>query len=254
MAEGLTMNNAGTTGRNSQYVLVVGSDANSLIYTSMLLQRLEYHICSAKTAEEALELAGVALPSLIITDLKLAGMSAPQMIKLLRQEPRTASVPVVIKTELLTPDLELKCLQAGAAASIKKPVQADELYRVVQSIIEHTPRTHIRIQTRLFVTVNNKPLDCDAGECATVLSARGMYIRTQNPFPRRTIFPLQITLDNQTISAEAKVVYSHGQGEGPFGEAGMGLYFVKIDALGEELLRKYINEEVTKGITPSRPG
>jgi len=250
MAECKTPNNPVSSTNPGKYILVVGNDATNLVYTSLLLQKLNYHVCSANTAEEAVEMANTILPALIITDLKLSGMNAARMIQVLRLKPRTASVPVVIKLEQLSRDIEQKCHEIGAVSCISKPVDPEELYRVVQAAIEPTPREHIRIQTRLSVVLNSVPLKLDAGECATMLSSRGMFIQTHKPFPRGTAFPIQVTVDKQPITAEAKVVYSYNAGEGPLGVAGMGLYFSKISQEDEARLQRYISEEVTRGIVP----
>jgi CheY-like chemotaxis protein len=234
--------------QKAKYLLVVGSDTGNVVYTSMLLQRLDYHICTAATAETALEIAQAVVPSLIISDLKLAGMSAAQMIRALRKKPSLADVPVIIKLEELVPKIVQKCIEAGAVACIKKPVDPQELYRVVQSAVESTPREHIRIKTRLSVALNNTPLDFDSGEYATMLSARGMYVRTRTLFPAKTKVPVLITLNDRDIIADATVIYSHGKGEGPFVEPGMGLYFKDIADKDQEYLKQYISGEITKGL------
>lgn len=252
MAECKTPDRPGAFPSAGKYILVVGNDATNLVYTSLLLQKLSYHVCSANTAEEAVEMSNVILPALIITDLRLSGMNAARMIQVLRLNPRTASVPVIIKLENLTRELEQKCHELGAASCVNKPIDPEELYRVVQAAIEPTPRKHIRIQTRLSVVLNNVPLKSDAGEFATVLSSRGMFIQTRNPLPPRTIFPIQVLVDKQSIAAEARVVYSYNAGEGPLGVPGMGLYFTKISQEDESRLQRYINEEVTRGIAPGK--
>jgi len=168
--------------RNSRYLLIVDSDADELYYIAMLLQRFEYNICTARNADEAIEMVSVALPTLIVSDLSLTGRNVFELLQQLKRNPRAAQVPVVIKALDPSPDVERKCLQAGAVL-IRRPVQAEDLYRIVQSRIENTPRENIRIYTRLPVMANNKPLDCGGeGECATVLSQHGMYVRTLEAF------------------------------------------------------------------------
>ncbi len=237
--------------RNSRYLLIVDSDADELYYTAMLLQRFEYNICTAKTADEAIDMVSVALPTLIISELSLTGRNGLELLQQLKENPRYALIPVVIKALDPSPDVERKCLQAGAAL-IKRPVQAEDLYRIVQSTIENTPRENIRIYTRLPLMVNNKPLDCGGeGECATVLSQHGMYVRTLNPAPVGSKLSLQIVVKDRTIAVEALVLYSHRFGEGPFKEPGMGLKFISIEPKNQDFIRQYIREEVTKGIKPA---
>jgi len=237
----------------SKYVLIVGCDPQSLIFASLLLQRLGYHICTAGTAEIALEMARAVVPILVITDLKLPEMNAPQMMRYLRERERTAAVPIIIQLEQLVPKIVQKCLEAGATACIKKPVEPEELYRVIQAAIELTPREHIRIKTCLSVVLNNRPLDFNAGECAIMLSSRGMYVRTRTRQPVHTKFPIAINLNERLIHAEAKVIYSHSEGEGPFGQPGMGLYFTVIAQEDQEFLQQYITDEVTRGLSSDKP-
>ncbi|HSQ77609.1 MAG TPA: response regulator [Nitrospirota bacterium] len=234
--------------RRSRFLLAVDSDVNDLFYLSMLLQRFEYNISTATNAAEALKMAGIVAPSLVITSLVLSDMSGLELIKRMRQDPRLAAVPVLIKTRDRTPETERLCRQAGVAACLYEPVNAEELYRAVQAAIEPTPRQNIRIHTMLSVIVNGKPLECVEGECASVLSEHGMYVRTLRPHPPNTRLPVQIVIKGRSVPVEAVVLYSHKFGEGPFKEPGMGLKFVRVTPKDQELIRLFIREELMKGI------
>jgi two-component system chemotaxis response regulator CheY len=233
------------------YVLVVDNNARDLVFMAMVLQRVEYHVCSAHSATTALEMANVSPPSLIITAMNLRGMSGVELIQEIRKEPRTRDIPVIIMADTLTPEIERKCRAAAAAGCLAKPVLADELYRMVHPIIEPgSRRRHIRIQTRLTVAVDDKPLDCAEGECASMLSANGMYIQTLKHYPLDTLVRIRIALDEQTVLVEARVIYCHTYGEGPFGTPGIGLQFLKITPQGREIIRRFINDELTHGLAP----
>jgi len=236
--------------RRRKFLLVVDSDVTNLFYTSMLLQRFEYHICTVQSAEDALEMATVSLPALVVADLALNGMNGLELVRRLRQEPRTAAVPVIVQSGEHSPEIEQQCRQAGAMVCLRKPVQAEELYRFVQAGIEPKPRANIRIQTRLPVTVNHKPLECIEGECVTVLSEHGMYVRTLKPSPKGTRLTVQIPLNDQIVSVIAVVLYSHNFGEGPFGEPGMGLQFVQITPQDQERVRLFIRDMIMQGLKP----
>jgi CheY-like chemotaxis protein len=239
-----------TSERSSRYLLIVDSDANELYYIAMLLQRFDYNICTAGNADEAIEMVSVALPTLIVSELSLKGRNGIELLQQLKENPRTAPVPVVIKAENPSQEVERKCLKAGAVL-IRKPVQAEDLYRIVQLTIEDTPRENIRIYTRLPVMVDNKPLDCGGeGECATVLSRHGMYVRTLKPSLVGSKLSLKIVVKGRTVELEAVVLYSHRFGEGPFKEPGMGLKFINIAPKDQDFIRQFIREEVTKDIKP----
>jgi CheY-like chemotaxis protein len=128
----------GVPERRSRFLLVVDSDVNDLFSLSMLLQRFEYNISTATNAMEALKMAMIAVPSLVIASLVLSDMPGLELIQRMRQDPRTAAIPVLIKTADRTPETERLCSQAGIGAWLYEPINAEELYRTVQAAIEPT--------------------------------------------------------------------------------------------------------------------
>jgi CheY-like chemotaxis protein len=239
--------------RSSSFLMVVDRDAGDLFYTSMLLQRFSYKVCTAMTMEEALATARVALPALFIVELP-SGMSSFELIEHLRQGPMDVTVPVIIMTTdtLLEGDTTW---HGTRAFFLRKPVQAEDLFHAVQLAIEDRPnedihpRRHIRICAQLPIAVNEKPLDCSSqGLCATVMSEDGMYVQTLKPFPINAQIRLRILVKGRAISLEAMVQHNHGFGEGIFGGPGMGMRFTRIMPEDKEHIRQFIEEEVTKGI------
>jgi len=234
--------------RRNRYILIVDSKTQESFSTSLLLQRFEYQVWSASTAGQALEMVSVAIPALVIADLVLPGMSGMDLFHLLRQDPRTASLPVVFLISAGDHTAETRCREAGAAGWISRPIQTEDLYRTVQRAIEPNPRKNIRIQTRMAVSVNNEPLKCIEGQCASILSEHGMYVQIPRPYPRNEHLSVQIKINNRTVSAEATVLYRHAYGEGPFKEPGMGLKFISIAPKDQDVIRQFIREEVTRGV------
>jgi CheY-like chemotaxis protein len=235
----------------ARFVLVVDNDANSLVFMSMLFQRLEFPASPVNNVDKALETANISAPTLIIMEMKLRGMSGLELMSRVRQGTRSRTVPVIMMTKDLTPELEEQCRQAGVAGCLNKPIQADELYQMIQPIIEPgSRRRNIRIQTHLSVTLDNTQLDSGQGECASMLSANGMYIRTLRALQLNAPVLIRIDLHGQTFSAEAKVIYIDTLVEGPSGMTGVALQFQKLMPRGKELIRKFINDEVTHGLAP----
>lgn len=233
------------------YVLVVDNDARNLVLMAMVLQRLEYRVCTANYADKAVEMAHYTPPSLIITDLNLRGMTGFEMMQRIRQEPRNAAVPVILISRELTPEIERQCREAGSSVCLPQPVQADALYQAINPLIEpRSRRADIRIQTRIPVTMSDRPLDDRDGEYATNLSVNGMHIRTRRSCIVDSTVQVKMTLHGEIVSAEARVVHCYAAGEGPSGIPGVGLKFLKTSAQAKELIRKFINDEVTHGLAP----
>lgn len=235
-------------GTRRRFLLVADSDVRSLFYTTTLLQRLQYNVWPACTGAEVVEMTETALPAMIIIAQRLNDITGFKLIRQLKRIQETTAIPVVVLADNSSRDDERDCLNVGAVTCLGMPVQAEDLYRVVQVAIEPVPRMNIRINTSLAVTVNRQTVECIEGECASVLSEHGVYIRTLDPQPLRTKLPVQIQLADRKLSAEAEVIYMHEGGEKAEDEPGMGLQFVEISAQDQEAIRRFIRLEITRGL------
>jgi hypothetical protein len=115
-------------------------------------------------------------------------------------------------------------------------------------VMESHPRTNIRIQTELPVSVNNVALDSQKGEYITRLSAHGMYIRMLKPVDQHEQVSVAIKIKDCSITADAKVLYNRRFDNKPFIEQGMAVKFVRMRGEDRQLLSQFIHEEVTRGI------
>ncbi|HUU91307.1 MAG TPA: response regulator [Phycisphaerae bacterium] len=92
----------------------------------------------ATTAEEALELARHFKPVLILMDIRLPGTDGLEATRMLKDDPRTADIPVwAITAYVLTEDHE-KALAAGCDDYITKPFDSIALKgRLQEFVAEH---------------------------------------------------------------------------------------------------------------------
>jgi CheY-like chemotaxis protein len=233
--------------RGHRSILVVGNKTQSMLSICLLLKRFEYDVTEAYTASEALGLISAEIPALVITDLTLPGMSGMDFFQMLKQARRTASLPVVFTVPLSDAASERRCYDNGAAGCIMKPIQSEELYRIVQSLIEPIPRESIRIDARSAVSLNNEPLGCPEDTCDIDLSEHGMYVPTYKPYPTNRRITVRFHIKDRTISAEGSVVYSYTS-VGRHREPGIGLKFVSIAPQDQEFIRSFIRDEVTRNV------
>jgi len=234
-------------GRKNRYLLVVNGRLEDLNYTAMILQRFSYPVFTAQNGQQALDMISLVMPALIITDLVLPDMSG---LDLLRRAGEKARFLHVI---LLLPEADAKVEErsveiGGAIPCLTKPVSAEDLYRTIQSVIEATPRTNIRIPTALPVSVNKVLLNDARGECVTNLSEHGLFVRMLKPARRHEQVSLNLSIGSRAIDAEAAVLYSHRSSDGPLREPGMSLKFVRITPNDQEFIRGFIHREVMRGI------
>lgn len=241
--------------RKSRFLLIVDSDADSLFFTSRLLQRFSYKTYTATTGKDALSIMSVTVPALIIAALRLKDMKGHDLIRRMHECVTTACVPIIAlkgRNDILEENLTA---QGPAIRFIEKPVAVEPLYRAVQAALEKTPRQNIRIPTFLPIQALGSQLDCLENACTTNLSEQGMFIRTKNPAVPKTRLSCQVHLHGEVINVEASVLYQKNrQAEGEASlERGMGVEFIEISTKDRELIRRYIRNEITRGIMPGSP-
>lgn len=237
----------GAAARGKGHILVVTASTDDLYRTSMLLQRFAYPVFTAQTMQQAFDMVSVTMPALVIADLVLPDTSGLDLLRKLGAGART--LPFILLLPAADSHVEQKHIELGGSVPcLAKPVQAEELFRLVQAAIEPTPRAAIRIQARLPVTVNKSPFDPLKGEYITDLSEDGLYIRTLRPSPRNDRVTVHLAVGGHSITADALVIYVHRPLDGLFREPGMALKFVRISPEDREAIRKHIHDAVTTGI------
>jgi CheY-like chemotaxis protein len=81
-------------------ILLVDDSKFLRLATERALVRAGYETSSAADGEEALRVAERNLPDLILLDMMLPKMSGQDVLKALKKNPATASIPVVVLTGL----------------------------------------------------------------------------------------------------------------------------------------------------------
>ncbi len=92
-------------------------------------------LVAVSSGEEALALMSEAPPSLVITDVRMPGMSGLDLLKSIRAEyPQTA---VIMLTAFGTVQTAVEAMKTGAYDYLTKPIDYDELAFVVGRAMEH---------------------------------------------------------------------------------------------------------------------
>jgi DNA-binding response OmpR family regulator len=81
-------------------VLLIEDDVRVRELYELVLKMDEYQVITAETGEDGLKKATTENPDLIFLDIRLPGMNGLEVLEHLRQDPTTASIPVVILSNL----------------------------------------------------------------------------------------------------------------------------------------------------------
>jgi DNA-binding response OmpR family regulator len=120
----------------AQKILIVEDNFDLSQLLAFFLSDAGYEISRAGNLAEGISKALTERPNLIITDLHLPDMNAVDATLILKQNPATSDIPIVVLTAMTFGEWKSKALRAGAAKYLIKPVSPPELTEVVRTLIE----------------------------------------------------------------------------------------------------------------------
>jgi len=110
-----------------QRVLVVEDSADIRGLWRTWLTFSGFLVDEATNGLEAITHARSRTPDLVLMDLCMPVMDGFEAIKVLRADPATSAVPIIVVTAQGTDDSAQRAAEAGADAYVDKPVMPDEL-------------------------------------------------------------------------------------------------------------------------------
>ena len=119
-----------------ELILIVEDNEKNLKLVRDILQFNGYRTLDAKSAEDGIALAESHQPDLILMDIQLPGTDGMTALRQLRDEPRTASVPVVALTAFAMKDDRERFLAAGFDGYLDKPINVKKFPEQVRRFCE----------------------------------------------------------------------------------------------------------------------
>lgn len=117
-------------------VLIIEDNDRNLELVRDILQAKGYRTLEAGTAEDGLEIARGQAPDLILMDIQLPGMSGIEALKVLRDDPATAALPVVAITASVMKSDRDQIMRAGFDGFIEKPITVRSFLEVVEVALQ----------------------------------------------------------------------------------------------------------------------
>ncbi|MDH5544661.1 MAG: diguanylate cyclase [Gammaproteobacteria bacterium] len=139
-------------------VLVVDDEAPIRIMIQEILEDSHYAVKTAASAEEALELIKKEDFGVILSDIRMAGMSGVELLKKIKV--KGAAVPVIIMTSYASLDATIEVLKAGAFDFLIKPF--DELDFVVNAVDRAVAHYRLVLEKERLITnlaMKNKEME-----------------------------------------------------------------------------------------------
>ncbi|MGO4379152.1 ATP-binding protein [Pseudoduganella sp. RAF53_2] len=119
---------------------VEDNPANLKLVEEIISFRPDLRLLSAPDGHLGIELARAHLPDMILMDINLPGVNGIDALKLLRNDPRTAEIPVIALTANAMPRDVEKGLAAGFFRYLIKPINIDEFTDAINSTLAFLSR------------------------------------------------------------------------------------------------------------------
>jgi DNA-binding response OmpR family regulator len=132
-------------------VLCVEDDLNLQKSISFILWKEGYEVTCAQTGEEAVEIARREKPDLVLLDLVLPGIDGLKVSAILRKDPATADILIIMVSAKRGVDDVVRGLKSYADDYITKPFDPRVLLARVQSVLRRRGGTEAVEKTTLEI-------------------------------------------------------------------------------------------------------
>jgi len=123
-------------GRSGTVLYIEDNPVNVLLMEAMLGQQTQLRLISADLPEPGLELAREQRPDLVLLDIQLPGIDGFEVLRRLRADEVTRSMPVVAVSANAMPDDIERGLAAGFDAYLTKPIDQGLLVATLQRLLQ----------------------------------------------------------------------------------------------------------------------
>lgn len=114
-------------------VLCIEDNKINMLLVSRVVEAEGYELLRAEDGPRALAMLEEAEPDIILLDINIPGIHGLDLARMIREDERLASIPIIATTaNVLVGDKE-RCLEAGCDEYLPKPLDIRRLRQVMQA-------------------------------------------------------------------------------------------------------------------------
>ena len=117
-------------------LLIVDDEADVREFAANFFRKRKFEVVTAGNGAESLELLKKEKFDLLLLDIKMEGMDGLEVLSRIRQDNKELPVIMVTGKKPEEEESYKKCKVLGIAGYIHKPLELDELERVVLSVLK----------------------------------------------------------------------------------------------------------------------
>jgi CheY-like chemotaxis protein len=206
-----------------------------------------FDIHTASSGSMGLEAARALKPDLILLDLLMPDMTGDKVCRILKGDPETSSIPVVIVSSGTREHSRSIIELSGCDGLLFKPVRRDLLLAVVENLLKTNTRLFKRVDVSIPCTVTlDEKKHSGIIHC---LSSTGAFVEIRHPVIRGDLLELKFSLSetDSPVKVRAGAVVWHGslRENRP---AGAGVEFLTISAESRNKIEELVRSRMDAGL------
>lgn len=199
-----------------QKILIVDDEPEAVELVEFNLRQAGFDTATAADGDEALKKAKAQLPALVVLDLMLPEIDGLEVCKLLRRDPATAKIPILMLTAKAAEIDRVLGLELGADDYVTKPFSPRELILRVKKILQRGESAGDKRETMRFgellieipkhrASWKNKSFDLTATEfkLLTVLAERAGRVQSRDAL-LRDVWEYDAAIDTRTVDTHMR--------------------------------------------------
>jgi two-component system phosphate regulon response regulator PhoB len=197
-------------------ILVVDDEPDAVELVEFNLKQAGFEVTTAADGAEALKKARAVQPDLIVLDIMLPELDGLAVCKILRREPATAAVPIIMLTAKAAEVDRVVGLELGADDYVTKPFSPRELVLRVKKILERGERAEGKRERFVFgdlvldipkhlVSWRGKRIDLTATEfrLLALLAERAGRVQSRDQL-LRDVWEYDAIIDTRTVDTHMR--------------------------------------------------
>ena len=116
-------------------VLVVDDVVDNIVVISLLLQQAGYRVVTASNGEEAINVATLSKPDIILMDIGMPVLDGLGAARKMRDDPDLSRIPIVAVSAFNTDGFLRAAYDVGFDGYLTKPINFDKLVDLIKSLL-----------------------------------------------------------------------------------------------------------------------
>ena len=121
--------------RRDFLILVVDDVVDNLVLISLDLQQQGYRVVTASDGEEAVKVAALAYPDLILMDIGMPELDGLGATRKIREQEALRTIPIIALTAFSTDGFRRAAFDVGFDGYLVKPIEFDRLHELIRRLL-----------------------------------------------------------------------------------------------------------------------